>query len=252
MKATGSSQAISATREYDAFGNVTSSTGTHTGRFGYGGPYGYQEDEGGLKQLGHRLYDPVCGRFVTKDPIKDGRNWYGYCNNNPLILTDPTGQLTIAGDTGGIAGWAWLAPGNWPSHNNLTKEEVIKMLIETDDDSVGIWGHGMKGRIYINEDEYLTSDDIKAIARERKRRGKKKLKSITINECDVCQDANMVNALLELSDEVNGFSGMTGYTPRKTWKRPITADDPSLKPGGWAGPKKGKLKPGKVPGKATR
>ena len=86
-----SDQSISATREYDAFGNVTSSTGTHTGRFGYGGPYGYQEDEGGLKQLGHRLYDPVAGRFVTKDPIKDGRNWYGYCNNNPLKTADSDG-----------------------------------------------------------------------------------------------------------------------------------------------------------------
>jgi len=70
---------------------VTSSTGTHTGRFGYGGPYGYQEDEGGLKQLGHRLYDPVAGRFVTKDPIKHGRNWYAYCDNNALKSIDPTG-----------------------------------------------------------------------------------------------------------------------------------------------------------------
>jgi RHS repeat-associated protein len=86
-----SNQTVNATREYDAFGNVTSSTGSQTGRFGYGGPYGYQEDEGGLKQLGHRLYDPVAGRFVTKDPIKSGRNLYGYAENNPLVLSDPNG-----------------------------------------------------------------------------------------------------------------------------------------------------------------
>lgn len=86
-----SSQGISATREYDAFGNVLSTTGSFTGRFGYGGPYGYQEDDGGLKQLGHRLYDPVCGRFVTKDPIKDGKNWYSYYSNNPLKAVDPDG-----------------------------------------------------------------------------------------------------------------------------------------------------------------
>ena len=87
-----SNQTVSATREYDAFGNVTSSTGSQTGRFGYGGPYGYQEDEGGLKQLGHRLYDPVAGRFVSKDPIQEGWNWYVYCNNNPLTKIDPNGN----------------------------------------------------------------------------------------------------------------------------------------------------------------
>ena len=70
----------------------TGTSGSKTGRFGYGTPYGYQEDEGGLKQLGHRLYDPLCGRFVTKDAIKDGRNWYAYCDNNPLLRSDPTGN----------------------------------------------------------------------------------------------------------------------------------------------------------------
>ena len=74
---------------------MTSSTGTHTGRFGYGGPYGYQEDEGGLKQLGHRLYDPVCGGFVTKDPIKDGRNWYAYCGNKPITRGDADGTIAF-------------------------------------------------------------------------------------------------------------------------------------------------------------
>jgi hypothetical protein len=28
--------------------------------------------------LGHRYYDPTLGRFLSRDPIKDGRNWYVY------------------------------------------------------------------------------------------------------------------------------------------------------------------------------
>ena len=86
-----SGTAMSATREYDAWGNVYASTGTHKGRFGYGGAFGYQEEDSGLKLLGHRFYDPKAGRFLTRDRIKDGRNWYAYCKNNPLANTDPEG-----------------------------------------------------------------------------------------------------------------------------------------------------------------
>lgn len=29
--------------------------------------------------------------FISEDPARDGANWYGYCNNNPLTYTDPLG-----------------------------------------------------------------------------------------------------------------------------------------------------------------
>jgi len=82
-------------RNYDAFGAVTSSSGTHQGPFGYGGVFGYQTDpDTGLMLLGHRFYDPSVGRFLTRDPIKDGRNWYGYGGGwaNPVNSVDPTGN----------------------------------------------------------------------------------------------------------------------------------------------------------------
>ncbi|MCK6633271.1 MAG: RHS repeat-associated core domain-containing protein, partial [Fimbriimonadaceae bacterium] len=88
------SESVTGSIQYDAFGNVTSSSGTWQGPFAYGGPYGYQSDpDSGLKLLGHRYYDPSTGRFLTRDPVKDGRNWYGYCGNAPISLADPTGTI---------------------------------------------------------------------------------------------------------------------------------------------------------------
>jgi RHS repeat-associated protein len=88
---------LGSTRQYDAFGQVVGSTGTWTGTwtgpFGHAGGFGYQEDNTGLQLLGHRYYDPSTGRFLTRDPIKDGRNWYAYGagNGDPLGGVDPTG-----------------------------------------------------------------------------------------------------------------------------------------------------------------
>jgi hypothetical protein len=61
---TGTAQTVSATRRYDAFGNVVTSTGIWNGPFGYAGGFGYQEDATGLKLLGHRYYDITILRRV--------------------------------------------------------------------------------------------------------------------------------------------------------------------------------------------
>lgn len=98
----GASQTVLADRQYDAFGQVVSSTGTWNGPFGYAGGFGYQEDgDYGLKLLGHRYYDSSTGRFLTRDPIKDGRNWYGYCGNEPTRAVDIAGyRIHYIGLTG--------------------------------------------------------------------------------------------------------------------------------------------------------
>ena len=82
---------------------VIGSTGAWKGPFGYSGSAGYQEDETGLQLLGHRYYDSSTGRFITRDPIKDGRNWYGYCDNNPVSFVDPTGLFVTSLDKPGSA-----------------------------------------------------------------------------------------------------------------------------------------------------
>ncbi|MBA4292161.1 hypothetical protein C0431_04255 [bacterium] len=89
---TSASQVNGAAKVFDAFGNELSSTGAWNSQFGYAGKFGYQQDaDSGLKLLGHRYYDSSVGRFLTRDPIKDGRNWCGYCGNRPIDTTDPSG-----------------------------------------------------------------------------------------------------------------------------------------------------------------
>ena len=89
---TNVSAVASASRSYDAFGNVVGSSGTWRSPFGHAGPFGYQSDaDTGFQLLGHRYYDPSTGRFLTRDPAKDGRNWYVYCGSSPVKRLDPTG-----------------------------------------------------------------------------------------------------------------------------------------------------------------
>ena len=58
-----------------------------------------------LPLMGVRYYDPITGRFLARDPIGDGLNWYSYANGNPVRYIDPTGES--AWDTI-KAGAAWV------------------------------------------------------------------------------------------------------------------------------------------------
>ena len=83
---------ISAHYEYDAFGNVIKKTGS--------GEYSYQfstkpfDPLTGLTYYNYRLYDPVSGRWINRDPIqeKGGLNLYGFVRNNSINRWDFLGQ----------------------------------------------------------------------------------------------------------------------------------------------------------------
>ena len=105
-------QALTGTRQYDAFGYLATTTGAWSGPFGYAGAFGYQEDATGLKLLGHRLYDASTGRFLTRDRIRDGRNWYAYCDSDPMARIDDRGldwhdPVSVFLDPG-FKGQAWV------------------------------------------------------------------------------------------------------------------------------------------------
>lgn len=86
-----SDSTISDTYDYDAFGNVISSTGATANPYLYAGNWGYY-NIGPLTHIGARYYAPMLGRFLTVDPLHQGSNWYTYAANDPINLIDPDGQ----------------------------------------------------------------------------------------------------------------------------------------------------------------
>jgi RHS repeat-associated protein len=75
---------------YALYGKDTASEGIATV------PYKFtdkEQDDTGLYYFGARFYDPEVGRFISVDPARDGVNWYGYCNANPVRYIDPDGKF---------------------------------------------------------------------------------------------------------------------------------------------------------------
>ena len=71
---------------YDAYGNMVDG-GDTADPYGYNAQTGYYTDhETGLMLCTFRYYDPVTGRWLTRDPIgsNGGVNLYAYCNSDPV------------------------------------------------------------------------------------------------------------------------------------------------------------------------
>jgi RHS repeat-associated protein len=93
--------------DYDAFGNVRGSAGSASGLpvetagdFRY---HGMWMDPTGLYYVRARSYDPVTGRFVSKDPADrlptrpEASAPYNFAENAPTVYRDPAGKFTLVG-----------------------------------------------------------------------------------------------------------------------------------------------------------
>ncbi len=83
---TNAQNEVLAQNAYDAYGAGSVSP---LSPFGYCGEY--TDSETGFVYLRNRYYDTQTGRFISEDPIKDGDNWYAYCDSNPVNKIDPSG-----------------------------------------------------------------------------------------------------------------------------------------------------------------
>jgi len=104
------SYALGNQRSFDAWGSVRlgSQTGDPSGR--YCGNLGHkQDDESGLIYMRARYYEPTSGRFISEDPDRNRRDWFGYANSDPASNGDRTGRdaeaIIDALVTYGWGGW---------------------------------------------------------------------------------------------------------------------------------------------------
>jgi RHS repeat-associated protein len=90
---TDSTGAVTATYQYDSYGNLSNTTGSVQNPFRYTARE--WDGETGFYYYRARYYDSRPGRFVSEDPIQGsgGLNFYEYAKNNSTNLFDPSGLL---------------------------------------------------------------------------------------------------------------------------------------------------------------
>ena len=89
---------VTAHFEYDPFGNTVVNTDT-AGLFSYRFSTKPLDPETGLYYYGYRYYDPITGRWPSRDPIGEmgGANLYGFVTNNAISGVDHLGNMPVLG-----------------------------------------------------------------------------------------------------------------------------------------------------------
>jgi RHS repeat-associated protein len=95
VRVSSSTGDVSSARQYDAWGNLE--VGSGDSGFAYTGRE--WDPETGLYYYRARYYDAKAGRFLSQDPLGllAGINLFAYVLGNPVVLTDPSGFLTVTG-----------------------------------------------------------------------------------------------------------------------------------------------------------
>ncbi len=100
---TNAAGAVTDTYEYDGFGNHWTVSGSTPNNYLYRG--GQYDPDLGLYYLRARYYNPLTGRFMSRDPQEfcdcsilhpASLHKYVYAENDPVDLTDPSGRAAVA------------------------------------------------------------------------------------------------------------------------------------------------------------
>ena len=87
----------SASYEYDPLGNLLEMSGVFAAQNPYRFSTKRQDALTGLYHYGYRSYDPVAGRWLSRDPIAEdgGLNLYGFVGNGPIGSVDVLGNRPV-------------------------------------------------------------------------------------------------------------------------------------------------------------
>ena len=92
--------AIAVQYTYDPYGNIIESSGPLADAFSFGFSTQYHDREIGMVGYQERVYSPVLGRWLNRDPIEEdgGVNLYVFCGNNPACFFDIYGLTKVSID----------------------------------------------------------------------------------------------------------------------------------------------------------
>ncbi len=80
--------------DFDEFGILLDKKESRKSLIPFGFAGGIKDDDTNLVRMGARDYEPIIGRWLSKDPIRFGArdsNLYGYVANDPVNFNDPSG-----------------------------------------------------------------------------------------------------------------------------------------------------------------
>ena len=104
LKVYNNSKNTVASFSYDSYGNILSESGSMSDKIHFRYRGYYYDEETGFYYLQSRYYDPSICRFISADQYElvgtlsdtvGQLNLYAYCNNNPIMYTDPSGEFLI-------------------------------------------------------------------------------------------------------------------------------------------------------------
>jgi RHS repeat-associated protein len=150
-----------ASYNYDAWGNCTITNDTTNYTIAHANPFRYRsyyyDEDTKLYYLKARYYSPEFRRFISPDDTSylnpesvNGLNLYCYCNNNPVMLTDPQGTagaivwlvalcVGVGALVGGIKGYLMDSP--FGSNIDVSNTKLPQ--------------NGVPNSTNLNEDQYI-------------------------------------------------------------------------------------------------
>ena len=133
---------------YDAWGNPLTISGSMVNTLGEWNPLRYRgyvyDQDTGLYYLQSRYYNPEWGRFINADGYTStgqgilGNNMFAYCNNNPVVLSDPTGEF----------GWFTVANAVIGAVIGAATQIVTNILTKEENVFKGVVGAAVGGAVY--------------------------------------------------------------------------------------------------------
>ena len=178
---------------YNSWGKLLGITGSMAESLGKDNPYRYKgyyyDEETGMYYLKSRYYNPEICRFISADDVEltrvspmalSDKNLYAYCDNNPIMRRDTSGELwgfILAGAAIGAAvGAVTQIADNAISGRDLGDGVLLSAVGGAITGAVGATGLGALGQAYVSGAVSAATDVITQVKDSGK--GMKGLKQV--------------------------------------------------------------------------